>query len=764
MSLKNVLMFSLIGMLMLIGSVEATGVVVASYDFDTDTMDSVHGVESLKNGNITFSNGAVHSSMNANGDNWVNVGYQNFSTDMQYNFSIYFDDIVYNTQYIGIMGSYADSNNSYVLYLENATNTVFLRSEVNGVSATSTVAQITRGQWYTMSIQIGSLGRYVYVDDVLCVNSTTGTQSIYGMQSPSTMSIFSYPWDSPRTSMSGSFDNLIIKSVGRGTQTLSYQSSYDSTSPLYADVTFDSSLFDVPMLVVCHGYESNRTAYKERCEQYVYKNATLGIDGDYFALACDMRGRPPSAGISDRGGIELIDILDAIDFCDNDPVYSQLFSSDALFLYGTSFGGENSYMLASRYPEKFKAVAISSGVADVAKWYYSNPSYQPSLRTRVGGSPENISYRYYARSPYNTSSGINCVQNIQTPIIAFHSDLDAVVSSDQMYGFQELVEPLYPYDKFYSWDNFSHGGDNPAAQSIIDDFLQLHKNDEKIDYSNANLTIPGYLVTDRFDISLFNHSTGDIASDIGYIDLANADKITVISGTPLLKCNFSDGTVFGSSAVQSVSDDNGNSFETDDSDIQSIGRLIPTGGDVNFQVMLWAPNKKIWNETSESPDISVTHILGDLPADTNIAIYRDGEYYETVTTNSTGYIEWTYSGGFSEHEFSIETYDFDANSLSGTAPLSVQFSNASENVTSWYWDFENDGKIDSTKQNPVNTYSTPGNYSVNLTINDGFGNFSTVKTDYITVSAPAFTSDPVAWFGWVLRYLSSIYVGWWVAA
>lgn len=30
---------------------------------------------------------------------------------------------------------------------------------------------------------------------------------------------------------------------------------------------------------------------------------------------------------------------------------------------------------------------------------------------------------------------------------------------------------------------------------------------------------------------------------------------------------------------------------------------------------------------------------------------RDGDYYATVQSNSTGYIEWTYTEGYSDHTF-----------------------------------------------------------------------------------------------------------------
>ncbi|AKB29128.1 cell surface protein [Methanosarcina siciliae T4/M] len=89
--------------------------------------------------------------------------------------------------------------------------------------------------------------------------------------------------------------------------------------------------------------------------------------------------------------------------------------------------------------------------------------------------------------------------------------------------------------------------------------------------------------------------------------------------------------------------------------------------------------------------------------------------------------------------------NFTANTTSGPAPLTVQFTDISTNATSWAWDFENDGTIDSTDQNPVHTYSTEGIYTVNFTVGNAGGNASEVKTGYISVSEPL-PSAPVANF------------------
>ena len=63
--------------------------------------------------------------------------------------------------------------------------------------------------------------------------------------------------------------------------------------------------------------------------------------------------------------------------------------------------------------------------------------------------------------------------------------------------------------------------------------------------------------------------------------------------------------------------------------------------------------------------------------------------------------------------------DFNANVTSGNAPLSVQFTDLSQNAASSRWDF-GDG-ASSTEKNPTHTYSAEGTYNVNLKVSNSNG-------------------------------------------
>jgi len=78
--------------------------------------------------------------------------------------------------------------------------------------------------------------------------------------------------------------------------------------------------------------------------------------------------------------------------------------------------------------------------------------------------------------------------------------------------------------------------------------------------------------------------------------------------------------------------------------------------------------------------------------------------------------------------------EFTADVRSSSAPLTVNFTDTtSGQPTLWAWDFNNDGVVDSTLQNPNYTYTTPGNYTVKLTVTLNGSKVSNTKTDYIRV-------------------------------
>ena len=81
--------------------------------------------------------------------------------------------------------------------------------------------------------------------------------------------------------------------------------------------------------------------------------------------------------------------------------------------------------------------------------------------------------------------------------------------------------------------------------------------------------------------------------------------------------------------------------------------VTPSSDTVNVTVLTWTEDQKVWTESSDTSQ-SVTHTIGGFTPNKVVWIYRDGTRYDHVASNSTGYITWVYSGGFSTHTFSTE--------------------------------------------------------------------------------------------------------------
>jgi PKD repeat protein len=94
---------------------------------------------------------------------------------------------------------------------------------------------------------------------------------------------------------------------------------------------------------------------------------------------------------------------------------------------------------------------------------------------------------------------------------------------------------------------------------------------------------------------------------------------------------------------------------------------------------------------------------------------------------------------------------FSATPTSGSSPLQVQFTDTTftsdpNGVTAYAWDFDNNGTVDSTVQNPQHTYTVGGTYTVALTVTDGLhGSATSTRNDYIVVDPVSadFTATPV---------------------
>jgi len=114
------------------------------------------------------------------------------------------------------------------------------------------------------------------------------------------------------------------------------------------------------------------------------------------------------------------------------------------------------------------------------------------------------------------------------------------------------------------------------------------------------------------------------------------------------------------------------------------------------------------------------------PGTYTVTLTASSQTGETSTKVKEGYITVTQAGGI--------VADFTGTPTSGTAPLTVQFTDLSTGgPTMWSWDFGDGGT--SMLGSPSYTYQAPGTYTVTLTASSQTGGTSTkVKEGYITVT------------------------------
>ena len=124
-------------------------------------------------------------------------------------------------------------------------------------------------------------------------------------------------------------------------------------------------------------------------------------------------------------------------------------------------------------------------------------------------------------------------------------------------------------------------------------------------------------------------------------------------------------------------------------------------------------------------------------------IYQNAGYYTVELTVTNDYGSDTVIKNNYITTGNAPAADFTGNPTSGTAPLTVNFTDQSTNEpTSWQWDF-GDGNS-STEQNPEHTYQDAGTYTVVLTVNNDYGSDTEIKNGFINVTTAG--SAPIAEF------------------
>src|SRR5208282_2572686 len=120
-----------------------------------------------------------------------------------------------------------------------------------------------------------------------------------------------------------------------------------------------------------------------------------------------------------------------------------------------------------------------------------------------------------------------------------------------------------------------------------------------------------------------------------------------------------------------------------------------------------------------------------------------GTYTVSLNATNAGGSNITTQAGFITVLPTPPVAKFTGTPTSGTAPLTVQFTDKSTgSPTSWNWTFGDGSLVNATMQNPVHTYATAGTYTVSLNATNAGGSNITTQAGFITV----LPTPPVAKF------------------
>lgn len=195
-----------------------------------------------------------------------------------------------------------------------------------------------------------------------------------------------------------------------------------------------------PCLIYNHGGNREYGALENvETTFYAYQFHTICVATNY-------RGCGSSQGTDAFGGDDVHDVIHLIDLCQK----LDYVDTNQINMLGVSRGGMMTYETLREDQRIHKAVVVA-GVADCSMSYEERSDMQPLLQELIGGTPKQLPEEYEKRS------AIAWADQINTPLLIFHTTGDDKVSVKQA---DKLVEQLKKYQKDYEYvtfDSHVHG-------------------------------------------------------------------------------------------------------------------------------------------------------------------------------------------------------------------------------------------------------------------------------------------------------------------
>ena len=268
-----------------------------------------------------------------------------------------------------------------------------------------------------------------------------------------------------------------------------------------------------------------------------------------------------------------------------------------------------------------------------------------------------------------------------------------------------------------------------------------------LDYNNTGQNDKTFHFGTKGDIPVIGDWNKDGTSDVGVFRPSNGNWYLETTKTGVVYRTFHFGTT---SDIPLIGDWNNDGTS-------DVGVFRPSNGNWYLDYNRDGVKDKEFHLGTKGDIPVVGDWDGNGISDTGVFRPSNGNWY--LETTKTGAVNKTFHFGtigdspkslqLPLRQTLVPVADFTSDVQSGNAPLTVRFTNRSTGTSplTYAWDFTNDDRDDSDLSNPTFIYSTPGTYSVKLTVTNSAGSDTEIKNAYITVTtAPvppvaAFTSD-----------------------
>lgn len=225
---------------------------------------------------------------------------------------------------------------------------------------------------------------------------------------------------------------------------------------------------------------------------------------EYLKIQVDMRGRSFSDGTPDCNGLELIDIIDAVEYVKKH--YSEyILDKDVVYYEGGSGAGGNGLAIAAKFPDYFAHYVNLYGPSDFIMFYKDDKigEFRDEMSIWIGDVANETAYA--------ARSGLHLLKNLCAPMVLIHGENDIRVpiahAERYMARAKELSkDALISYIRLKGVGGYDHldnitEADQLAFQQFYEEDRRKYKAPVQIP-RNGHFKIGGYLFTKHFSVML----------------------------------------------------------------------------------------------------------------------------------------------------------------------------------------------------------------------------------------------------------------------